>query len=63
VRADGSYLSANDPRILVGLGDAPQAQSLAVHWPDGRSERFAVPPLRQYSTLVEGTGSGDPGRR
>src|SRR5207249_1292313 len=24
VRADGSYLSANDPRILIGLGTAPQ---------------------------------------
>jgi enediyne biosynthesis protein E4 len=62
VRADGSYLSANDPRVLVGLGDAPQIQSLAVHWPDGRTERFAVPPLRQYTTLVEGTGSGDSGK-
>jgi len=57
VRADGSYLSANDPRILVGLGDAPQVDGLTVHWPDGRSESFPVPPLRQYTSLVEGTGS------
>jgi hypothetical protein len=53
VRADGSYLSANDPRILVGLGDTPQIQSLTVHWPDGRSEAFPVPRLRQYTTLVQ----------
>jgi hypothetical protein len=62
VRADGSYLSANDPRILVGLGNAPQIDSLIVHWPDGRSEGFAAPPLRQYSTLVEGGGLKGPGK-
>jgi hypothetical protein len=59
VRADGSYLSANDPRILLGLGDQPRIDSLTVHWPDGRNEAFAVPPLRQYSTLVEGSGLKD----
>jgi hypothetical protein len=62
VRADGSYLSANDPRILVGLGDAPGIDSLTVHWPDGRSEGFAAPALRQYSTLVEGAGLKGPGK-
>jgi hypothetical protein len=62
VRADGSYLSANDPRILVGLGDAPRIETLTVHWPDGRSEAFQAPPLRQYSTLVQGTGLKDSGK-
>jgi len=62
VHADGSYLSANDPRILVGLGDAPRIDSLTVLWPDGRSEGFAAPPLRQYSTLVEGGGLKGPGK-
>jgi hypothetical protein len=56
VRADGSYLSANDPRVLVGLGDAAKIDALLVHWPDGVTERFAVPPLRQYTTLKEGEG-------
>jgi hypothetical protein len=57
VRADGSYLSAHDPRVLVGLGDAPQIDGLNVHWPDGRTESFPAPPLRRYTTLVEGSGS------
>src|SRR5262249_40735979 len=35
VRADGSYLSANDPRVLIGLGNAPTIEKLIVHWPDG----------------------------
>jgi hypothetical protein len=58
VRADGSYMSAQDPRILFGLGDKPQVDSLTVHWPDGSSESFASPPLRQYTTLTQGTGQG-----
>jgi hypothetical protein len=56
VRADGSYLSANDPRILVGLGDVTTIESLTVHWPDGVQESFSIPPLRQYTTLAEGSG-------
>jgi len=57
VHSDGSYLSAGDPRVLVGLGDAPAIEALIVHWPDGHSERFPVPPLRRYTTLVQGTGT------
>ncbi len=56
VRADGSYLSANDPRILVGLGEQSEIEALVVHWPDGRSETFAAPPLRRYSVLRQGAG-------
>ena len=56
VRADGSYLSANDPRILLGLGTESEIEALIVHWPDGRSESFAAPPLRRYSVLKQGTG-------
>jgi hypothetical protein len=56
VRADGSYLSANDPRILVGLGEVTQIDSLTVYWPNGKNERFTIPALRQYTTLVQGTG-------
>jgi len=59
VRADGSYLSANDPRILVGFGTAPQIESLTVHWADGMRERFAVPPTGRYTSLVQGTGQKD----
>jgi hypothetical protein len=62
VHSDGSYLSANDPRLLIGLGDSPEIESLAVHWPDGRDERFRVPALKRYTTLVEGTGLKDGAR-
>jgi len=57
VRADGSYLSANDARVLIGLGSASEIEALFVQWPDGSRERFAPPPQRQYSTLIQGSGA------
>lgn len=53
---DGSYASANDPRVLVGLGDASEVTEIRVHWPDGKVESFPAPPLRTYTTLVQGKG-------
>ena len=54
-RADGSYASANDPRLLVGLGpSAPEALAVHVVWPDGKTEDFASVPAGRYTTLVQG---------
>jgi hypothetical protein len=57
VRPDGSYLSANDPRVLIGLGRDTDVDSVIVHWPDGEVERFVPPPLKQYTTLRQGEGA------
>jgi hypothetical protein len=57
VRPDGSYLSANDPRVLIGLGRHADVDSVVVHWPDGEVERFVPPPLKQYTTLRQGEGA------
>jgi enediyne biosynthesis protein E4 len=57
VHSDGSYLSASDPRLVVGLGDASQIDSLIVHWPDGTEERFPPPSLRTYTTISQGSGT------
>jgi enediyne biosynthesis protein E4 len=54
--ADGSYASANDPRVLVGLGASAAAPRVRVEWPDGRAEEWANLPVDRYSTLVKGTG-------
>ncbi|MCH2132799.1 MAG: CRTAC1 family protein [Phycisphaerales bacterium] len=35
VRTGWSYLSANDPRVHVGLGDIDLAREVTVTWPDG----------------------------
>jgi hypothetical protein len=55
-RADGSFASANDPRVHVGLGASAAPSDVAVDWPDGRRETFAAVPADRYTTLMEGTG-------
>jgi hypothetical protein len=55
-RADGSYASANDPRVLVGLGSSAEPPQVRVIWPSGRSEVFAPVAIDRYTTLTEGTG-------
>jgi hypothetical protein len=55
-RADGSYASANDPRVLIGLGPSLAAPRAKVTWPDGRVEEWSNLPIDRYTTLVEGSG-------
>jgi hypothetical protein len=55
VRADGSYASANDSRVLVGLGTTTEAPRVRVLWPDGRTEEWSDVPIDRYTTLVEGS--------
>jgi hypothetical protein len=59
-RSDGSYASANDPRILFGLGDSPQIAGVVVHWPSGKVESFKDVPVGAYTTLREGSGAAVP---
>jgi hypothetical protein len=54
-RADGSYASANDPRVVVGLGDTVKPPRVRVIWPDGKSEEWASVPVDRYTTLEEGS--------
>ena len=51
VRTDGSFLSANDPRVLVGLGPVTSARLVRVRWPDGTSEEFKDLAVDKYTTL------------
>ena len=51
VRTDGGYLSANDPRVLVGLGTVSQLKQVRVRWPDGMVEEFKDVPVDKYTTL------------
>jgi hypothetical protein len=53
-RSDGSYASANDPRVLIGLGSSKDPVRLKVLWPDGRSEEFNNTPIDRFTTLTEG---------
>jgi hypothetical protein len=55
-RVDGSYASANDPRVLVGLGDSSKIDKVRVEWPDGTAEEWTDVPVDRYTTLKEGDG-------
>jgi hypothetical protein len=55
-RSDGSYASANDPRVLVGLGASTEPVRLKVSWPSGKTEQFGDVAVDRWTTLTEGTG-------
>ena len=55
-RSDGSYASANDPRVLVGLGDAIDPPTVRVHWPDSRIEEWRAVAIDTWTALRQGEG-------
>lgn len=55
-RADGSYGSANDPRVLVGLGESSEPVTVRVLWPGGSTEEWHGVQIDRYLTLKEGSG-------
>ena len=56
-RSDGSYASANDPRVLAGLGDSSTPPTVRVLWPDGRAEQWRGVAIDRYTTLQQGSGT------
>jgi hypothetical protein len=54
-RTDGSYASANDPRVLVGLDDSTAPPRARVIWPSGLVEEWPRVELDRYTTLTEGS--------
>src|SRR6266446_5815864 len=48
----GSYLSANDPRIIVGLGTA-SVRKVEVSWPSGNVQTILEPQLDRYLVINE----------
>ncbi|HYK51458.1 MAG TPA: ASPIC/UnbV domain-containing protein, partial [Terriglobales bacterium] len=52
----GSYLSAHDPRMVLGLGQRTKIDWLDVKWPrpSGAVQRFIDLPIDRYITIVEG---------
>jgi hypothetical protein len=54
----GSYLSAHDPRVVLGLGSKSKLDWLEIQWPrpSERIERLTDLPIDRYITIVEGQG-------
>ncbi len=62
VRSAASYASANDPRLLFGLGtgDSSGSYQARVRWPDGCEELFTELAAGRYTTLRQGSGVAAP---
>ena len=56
VLSGGSYLSSNDFRPHFGLGDATDAGTAEIHWPDGVKETVRLPAVDRIYTIEEGKG-------
>jgi enediyne biosynthesis protein E4 len=59
-KGGGSYLSCQDPRLLIGLGSACRVDRVVVDWPGGARSTLTNPSLRQTHRVVE-PGVGPPG--
>ncbi|NEW82099.1 MAG: CRTAC1 family protein [Mariniphaga sp.] len=51
-----SYLSNNDPRMHVGLGQQKQVDQLEINWSDGKKEVYKNIACDKYITILQGTG-------
>jgi hypothetical protein len=56
IRAGGSYLSQNDPRLHFGLGDKAKMDEVEIKWPSGKVEVLHDIPTDFIYTIKEGEG-------
>ena len=54
VSTAGSYLAANDKRLLFGLNNYPTAEKITIDWPSGTSDEFTDLKANQYYQIIEG---------
>ena len=57
-QSEGGYASANDPRLLLGLGQRTGGEPVRVkvEWPDGSTETFGPVARGRYHDLRQGHG-------
>jgi hypothetical protein len=49
----GSYISANDLRTVVGLGEVASVRTIEVRWTSGKIQIIENPKIDQYLTIKE----------
>jgi hypothetical protein len=59
-KGGGSYASASDPRLLVGVGAATTVPAVEVRWPSGAVQTFGPLAADRAYTLVEGEADARP---
>lgn len=52
VRTDGSYASANDPRVVFGLGTMANEPRISITWSDGETKTFGPLAINKYHVLA-----------
>ena len=66
IHSTASYLSSNDPRLHIGLGEATTVAQLEILWPSGRRQVLNDVPANQILTVSEPEAQSliaDPGSR
>jgi hypothetical protein len=61
VHTDGSYASASDPRIHLGVGSPDGVEEVRIHWPDGTEQLLRGVETGRY--LILARPGNDPDRR
>lgn len=49
---DASYISANDPRVLIGLKNHDEISTITVNWSDGKISTIKKLSINQYHDLI-----------
>jgi hypothetical protein len=53
VSNSGSYLSANDSRLLIGLGASASVKSVEIRWSSGKTQKLENVEIDRYHTIKE----------
>ena len=59
-KGGGSYLSAGDHRLLIGIGPATRVEGVEVRWPSGLEENLGPIDADHGYLVVEGSGRPEP---
>jgi hypothetical protein len=57
VKGGGSYYSVNDPRLLIGVGEADRVERVEVRWPSGTRSMLEQPKLGRTHRVREAASS------
>lgn len=53
VSCSGSYLSSNDSRVLVGLGETSSVKTAEIRWTSGKIQKLENPEIDRYHLVKE----------
>jgi hypothetical protein len=53
ISGSGSYLAANDTRMIAGLGTASGVRRIEVRWPTGKIQMIENPTIDRYHVIKE----------